>query len=863
MPVFRWSRGQDLNQRLINLQTPLFEKILNQAPGHLNTLIASGDTLIFGGKSLPKIPAADIVCFGLWLEPEKATNHGVFFARHESPSTLQFMLQKPAIHTIRELIYNYYFLMDIGIWLLSPKAINLLMKKSGWNGTGYNKDIPDDYDLYSTFGTALGTHPSINDAEINKLNVALVNLEGGEFYHLGNTSELVTSNLAIQNRIHDQREIWHKNIKPHPSIFVLNAQTKVQFTTENRNIWIENSFIPESWSLSENHALTGIPENNWNLKLEKGNCMDIIPVEENNVVFRNYGFTDSFSGPWQNSATRFMDKPLKEWLAKRDLTEAFKTVKDDADIQSVPLFPVMERDNINESFIQWLLAEAPDRNDGYTQLWINAERLSADDISAHSNLERLEMQRSAFHLDNISLLAKNYHHSVFYQLDLENLSEEFVRKNLPLPPELPESQQDWIPIHDHMFRAACRRKKGEDYQGQEKKAFEYLQKKVLDEFLKETVEPHINLLPDQIAWGRSPVRLDIAGGWSDTPPYCMLYGGKVINLAAELNGQPPLHCYVKATEKREIVLRSIDLGAQETVTTFDQLKSFYNIQSAFSIPKAALALAGFLPEFASRKFSTLEKQLEYMGGGLEVSILAAVPKGSGLGTSSILAATVLGTLSEVCCLGWDKMETGKRVLALEQLLTTGGGWQDQYGGILEGIKFLETLPGKKQEPFVKWLPDALFTDPVHKKRMLLYYTGITRVAKNILADIVRGMFLNSSQHLRIVEELKEHASQTYEILLQKDYTELGRQVHKSWLLNQNLDAGTNTPEIQKIIDITAPYVYGQKLLGAGGGGFLLMLAKDELAAAKIKRELTEHPVNQRARFVDFSVSQTGLQVTRS
>ncbi len=863
MPVFRWSRGQDLNQRLINLQTPLFKKILNQAPGHLNTLIASGDTLIFGGKSLPKIPAADIVCFGLWLEPEKATHHGVFFARHESPSSLEFMLQKPAINTIRELIHNYYFLMDIGIWLLSPRAVNLLMQKSGWDGTGYTGDVPDDYDLYSTFGTALGTHPSINDAEINKLNVALVNLEGGEFYHLGNTAELVTSNLAIQNRIHDQREIWHKNIKPHPSIFVLNAQTKVQFTAENRNIWIENSFIPESWSLSENHALTGIPENNWNMKLEKGNCLDIIPVRENKVVIRNYGFTDSFSGPWQNSSTRFMDKPLKEWLSQRDLTEAFKTVKDDADIQTIPLFPVMERNKINQSFLQWLLAEAPEKNGGYTQLWINAERLSADDISEHCNLERLEIQRSAFHLDNISLLAKNYHHSVFYQLDLENLSEEFVRKNLPLPAELSESQQDWVPIHDHMFRAAYYRKNEEDYQSQEKMAFEYLQKKVLDEFLKETVEPRINLLPDQIAWGRSPVRLDIAGGWSDTPPYCMLYGGKVINLAAELNGQPPLHCYVKATEKREIVLRSIDLGAQETVTSFDQLKSFYNIQSAFSIPKAALALAGFLPEFASRKFSTLEKQLEYMGGGLEISILAAVPKGSGLGTSSILAATVLGTLSEVCCLGWDKMETGKRVLALEQLLTTGGGWQDQYGGLLEGIKFLETLPGKKQEPFVKWLPDALFTDPVHKKRMLLYYTGITRVAKNILADIVRGMFLNSSQHLGIVDELKEHALQTYETMLKKDYTELGRQVHKSWLLNQNLDSGTNTPEIQKIIDITAPYVYGQKLLGAGGGGFMLMLAKDEQAAVIIKRKLTENPVNQRARFVEFSVSQTGLQVTKS
>ncbi|MFW6277046.1 MAG: fucose pyrophosphorylase domain-containing protein [Prolixibacteraceae bacterium] len=226
MPVFRWSRGQNLNQRLIHLQAPLFEKMLNQAPENLNTLVASGDTLIFEGKPLPKIPDADVGCFGLWLEPDKATNHGVFFAKHESPSELEFMLQKPSIRTIRELIHQYYFLMDIGIWLLSPKAVEILMQKSGWNGENYLNQIPEEYDMYGRFGTALGANPTLKDDDINQLAVGLVNLEGGEFYHLGNTRELVSSNLAVQNRVIDQRGIWHKNIKPHPSIFVLNAETK-------------------------------------------------------------------------------------------------------------------------------------------------------------------------------------------------------------------------------------------------------------------------------------------------------------------------------------------------------------------------------------------------------------------------------------------------------------------------------------------------------------------------------------------------------------------------------------------------------------------------------------------------------------
>ena len=223
----------------------------------------------------------------------------------------------------------------------------------------------------------------------------------------------------------------------------------------------------------------------------------------------------------------------------------------------------------------------------------------------------------------------------------------------------------------------------------------------------------------------------------------------------------------------------------------------------------------------------------------------------------------MGTLSEVCGLAWDKTETGRRTLALEQLLTTGGGWQDQFGGILEGIKLLETASGKIQSPAIKWLPGSLFTDPDYKNRMLLYYTGITRVAKSILADIVRGMFLNSAPHLALLEELKYHAENTAESLSSKDYSRLGKNILRSWELNQKLDSGTNTNETQKIIRIIEPFSAGHKLLGAGGGGFMLILANDEKAAGKIRQELNAHPINKGARFVDFRISDTGLQVTKS
>ena len=377
------------------------------------------------------------------------------------------------------------------------------------------------------------------------------------------------------------------------------------------------------------------------------------------------------------------------------------------------------------------------------------------------------------------------------------------------------------------------------------------------------MEPTRCLLDDQILWGRSPVRLDLAGGWTDTPPYCIMEGGKVVNLAVELNGQLPLQVYARPLAQPKIVLRSIDQGQVLEISSFDELQRYQQLGGSFSIPLAALVLAGFGPRFSRGRFRDLEEQLSAFGGGIEMSLLAAVPKGSGLGTSSNLAATVLGTLGEFCGLGWDRHQVAYRTLILEQMLTTGGGWQDQYGGIFEGVKLLESDPGIRQEPAIKWSSGQLFDRPEARAMMLLYYTGVTRVARDILGEIVKSMFLNSGTHLAIFSEMKQHARDTFEVLLRNDYEGLSERVRFSWELNQRLDQGTNPPSISTITEKIDDYALGYKLLGAGGGGYLLILAKSAEAAMRIKRTLVDNPPNARARFVDFRVSDSGFQLSSS
>ena len=768
IPVFRWERGQRLSQTLLDLQLPLYERMMEQAPKRLTTMIVSGDVYIRAAERIGDIPDADVVCYGLWLDASIAKNHGVFVSDRRTPNVLKQMLQKPSPERLSDLLKDHFYLTDIGIWMLSDKAVRLLEQRSMASPTSLK-----EYDLYSEFGCALGTNPTIDDPELKELSVAIVPLPGGEFYHFGTSREMISSTLAIQNVVNDQRDIMHNDRKPHPSIFTQNAIVHYKFTDQNYNIWVENSFVGPRWTLTHDNVVTGVPENDWDITLEPGECIDVVPVGEKYYEVRRYRID---------------------------------------------------------------------------------EAVNSNELAERANLRRLFAQRRDFRSRNWPALAKNWQHSVFYQLDLDDAAREFREMQIPMPEPIAADAPLMTRIHDAMFR------------GDSNSAFSLLREGLLSPLTSHVSPlcvPQLSVYPDQIVWSRSPVRIDLAGGWTDTPPYCLMEGGSVVNIAIELNGQPPLQTYVKPCREPHIVLRSIDLGAIEVIDTFEQLAEYNKVGSPFSIPKAALALAGFLPAFCEENYTSLRQQLEAFGSGIELTLLSAIPAGSGLGTSSILASTVLGAISDFCSLAWDKNEIGRRTLVLEQLLTTGGGWQDQFGGVLGGVKLLQTQRGFDQNPQVRWLPDSLFTQPEYAQCHLLYYTGITRTAKTILAEIVRRMFLNHGGEIRQLRAMKAHAIDMYEAIQRQDYDAYGRLVRKTWQQNQLIDSGTNPESVQRITSLVDDLCLGYKLPGAGGGGYLYMVAKDPEAAARIKQIINQTQPNPNARFVDMTLSKKGLQISRS
>ena len=864
IPVFRWERGQRLSQDLLSLQVPLYEHIMDEAPVSLHTMIVSGDVFIRVTEPIGEVPEADVVCYGLWLGSEVAKNHGVFVSSRRSPMELKCMLQKPSVQTLHELQKDHLYLTDIGVWLLSDRAVKLLMERSMRKGNVVN------YDLYGEFGCCLGTQPTLNDPDINQLSVAVLPLPGGEFYHYGTSHEIISSTLAVQNLVHDQRAIMHYDRKPHPSMFVQNAETWIKLTEENQNVWIENSCVSEGWSISHDNIITGVPENTWQIEVREGQCIDIVPIGEDEWVVRPYGFNDNFKGDIRHEDTLFMGRPFIEWVTNRQID--ISLISGCEDLQSAGIFPVVRTLGDIGLVLRWMLNEPYQA--GGRMLWLNSRRMSADEISAEANLRRLTDQRRQFRMKNWPFLAKNYQHSVFYQVDLEEAARDFAVGNIAKPQPLADNEPLLTRIHDAMFRSEFHRQRyllntleddAKNMSLYEKQSFSLLQEGLTQYAKEHPSTSRMSVCSDQIVWGRSPVRIDIAGGWTDTPPFCLMEGGNVINLAIELNGQPPIQTYVKPCDDFHIVLRSIDHGASEVVNSYSELINFNQVGSPFAIPKAALALAGFHPDFAPSPhlYSTLEEQLRDFGCGIEVTLLSAIPAGSGLGTSSILASTVLGSLNDFCGLGWDKNEIGRRTLVLEQLLTTGGGWQDQFGGLLAGVKLLQTSSGFDQNPIVRWLPSGLYIQPEYSACHLLYYTGITRTAKKILGEIVRKMFLNHHDELAMLREMKAHTLDMYDAIQREDFECMGCLMRKTWKQNQALDKGTNPEEVKRLTNLVDDLCLGYKLPGAGGGGYLYMVAKDPAAALRIRQILNENSVNKNARFVDMTLSGKGLQVSRS
>ena len=253
--------------------------------------------------------------------------------------------------------------------------------------------------------------------------------------------------------------------------------------------------------------------------------------------------------------------------------------------------------------------------------------------------------------------------------------------------------------------------------------------------------------------------------------------------------------------------------------------------------------------------------LRRFGGGIEITTLAAIPSGSGLGTSSIMGAVLVAVISRMIGRVLTPDELFYKVLQLEQELTTGGGWQDQIGGVLPGVKMITTEPGLVPDPLVHYVPVDVLEPRRNGSTTLLYYTGIRRLAKNILRSVVGNYLDRDKKTMETLGRLRAYPPRMVDAMSRKDHRQFGELIDIAWNLNKDIDPDSTTPVIESILRRIRKHIWGAKLLGAGGGGFLLIVCRSERSAEAVRRSLTQHPPNPRARFFGYEIDDSGLSVT--
>ncbi|CAN1309424.1 Bifunctional fucokinase/fucose pyrophosphorylase, partial [Linum perenne] len=171
-----------------------------------------------------------------------------------------------------------------------------------------------------------------------------------------------------------------------------------------------------------------------------------------------------------------------------------------------------------------------------------------------------------------------------------------------------------------------------------------------------------------------PVRVDFVGGWSDTPPWSLERA--------------------ETTEKPGILIND-DVGNELYLPSPNSISPPFEGDDPFRLVKSALL----------------------------VTTWAKVPRGSGLGTSSILAAAVVKGLLQITEGDESNENVARLVLVLEQLMGTGGGWQDQIGGLYPGIKFTTSFPGiPLRLQVIPLLPSPQLLSEL-QQRLLVVFTG--------------------------------------------------------------------------------------------------------------------------------------------
>lgn len=316
---------------------------------------------------------------------------------------------------------------------------------------------------------------------------------------------------------------------------------------------------------------------------------------------------------------------------------------------------------------------------------------------------------------------------------------------------------------------------------------------------------------------RAPFRVSFCGGGSDLPSFYEKHGGCVLSTTIRKYMYLTIHNYF---EKNEIVLK---YSKTENVRDVSKIKH--------KIFKQCLC--------------------DFNITGVEISSMADIPAGTGLGSSSTFTVALLQLLHTYSGQYVSKYKLAKEACIVEiEKLKEPIGKQDQFAAAFGGLKFYEFLP----DGYVNVEPVIMKHESYKKleENLLMFYLGGTHSASEILQEQLKNT--QEVDKAATQKEMCGIARTLKEKLQRNDIDAMGELLHQNWMLKRTLASGISNPFIDEIYERAMDAgATGGKLLGAGGAGFMLFYVPQD-SQADVRNALGD------LREMDFEMDNSGASI---
>lgn len=812
-------------------------------------LFLSGDVLFLLNPLQIDYNGRGAAAISIKEKVETGKNHGVFLGGEDG--NVRYFLHKQTVETLRAygaVNENGCVDIDTGAVIFSPEMLQSLYKLVSSDET-YSRYVNETIRL-SLYGDFL--YPLAADSTLEQFyrekpegvfceelkwartglwntlrpyRLKLFRLSPAKFIHFGTTGEILK---LMSGGVDAYKDLgWSRQVGSSIKCgecagynSVLSSQATI-----GENCYLEDSFVHSKATVGNNVVLSYIDIHDETVPSNV--VMHAVKQQNGKFVVRIYGIYDN---PKEN---RLFGQDLEQ-IGERlgvDLWEG-----DSHLLWTANLYP--ERDTIKEatavSLVLYDLLRGENNTDacqGKLETWKSSSRKS--------------LCSSFDAADSDAIIAWERRMKELVQMDkiAEAIRSQVPAKQVPHLPELTKIQKRWLEKRlsetDFINRIRLHYYLGTVLESETElqNSFTEIKNTILNAMLQSLQYNETAKIVTDKYTIQFPLRVNWGGGWSDTPPYCNEYGGTVLNVAIQLNGANPVEVMLEKIPEYKIVFDSRDMDVHGEFDTIEPLQETGDPFDPFALQKACLLACGIIP----KQGHTLDEILTRLGGGFAIhSEVTDVPKGSGLGTSSILAAACVKAVSEFTGIQYTEDDLYSRVLAMEQLMSTGGGWQDQVGGVTPGLKYITSAPGAEQRIKVTYVELAEETKRELDGRFALIYTGQRRLARNLLRDVVGRYVGNEPDSLYALNEIQKVAALMRFELERGNVDEFAKLMNRHWELSRKLDQGSTNTLIDQIFQSIDDMIDGRLVCGAGGGGFLQVV---------LKKDVTKEDVHRRLKFV--------------